>query len=74
MTTHTYHIDAVVLTEQPTAAVRTTLPTNQIAAWVPGAYEAVLAYLTDAGLTPAGPPYAPDTLPGHRGDGDPGAP
>ena len=60
--THTYHIEAVVLAEQPTAAVRANLPTDQISAWIPGAYEAVLAYLTEAGITPAGPPYARYTM------------
>jgi effector-binding domain-containing protein len=56
--TDTYHIETVVLAEQPTVAVRASLPTDQIGAWVPAAFEAVLTYLTEAGITPAGPPYA----------------
>lgn len=53
-----YRIDGQTLVEQATAAVQASLPTDQLGGWLSGAYEAVLAYLAEAGVSPAGPPYA----------------
>jgi GyrI-like small molecule binding protein len=51
-------IESRVLPEQATASVRASLLTDQLDGWLCGAYEAILAYLAQLAVTPAGPPFA----------------
>lgn len=54
----TYHIETRELTEQPTAVLRASLPAAQLGAWLPGAYQQIVAYLAATGAAPDGPPFA----------------
>ncbi|MFI7545825.1 GyrI-like domain-containing protein [Actinoplanes sp. NPDC049599] len=54
----TYHIESRILTSQPTAVIRDSLPAARLPAWFPGVYEEILRHLTAVGAAPAGPPFA----------------
>ena len=58
MNDRSYHVESRELTGQPTAAVRASLSPGQPGGWLAGAYQDVIAYLSRAHVTPAGPPYA----------------
>lgn len=53
-----HHVESRELQEQLTAAARTRLSPGRLSAWLGEAYQEVIAYLGNAHMTPAGPPYA----------------
>lgn len=56
--TMTYPIESRTLAPQVTAVVHADLYPEQLPRWLPEAYAEILNRITEAGLTPAGPPFA----------------
>jgi effector-binding domain-containing protein len=69
-----YHVEGCHLAEQHTAAVRASLPQDQLAGWLAGVYREVVTCLATARVTPVGPPYARFAFHGDLVDAEAGFP
>ncbi|MGE5291418.1 MAG: GyrI-like domain-containing protein [Micromonosporaceae bacterium] len=69
-----YVIESVALCEQPTMVVRDTVPADKIGEWIGSAFARIFTHLGEAGISPAGPPFARFRFHGDTIEAEVGAP